>query len=339
MILHRSRRPLAHRAAWLLAAPLAWHAAFAQTPAAPATPAAAAASAPQPPATPASAHTLAGLFEDEGLPARLAASFDQIDARYAPRPDDEADPQRRARKQRLHAELSPWLRAQFDWSTRLLPMATAAYQRVLGEDEAQALRAYYRTPAGQTFVRQALPAVEAAQAALAQHIHAQVLAWQQAAVAGAGPLADADAPAPRSDHERQAGELILLLAPGETYRKLVQAKVQALESIEPHWPPETTRPQQAAWRQQISARVRAFEARHALPVLAQAVAARIPPGELAALLAAERPPARAAQRARTSLAAQALQKDLQDWQRQELLPAIQGRLLEALRDEAGARKP
>lgn len=298
------------------AAPLAW----AQQP--PATPASAGE-----PAIPARAETLAALFEDEGLPERLAADFARIDAITAQAASADPDPERRARRQRQHALVNPWLRAQFDWPTRLLPLATAAYQRVLGEDDAQALRAYYRTPAGRLVAREMPSAITAAHAALAQHLQAQARAWQQAAVEGTAPAPPAPQ-APRDDHERMAGEILLRIAPQATYAEVVRAKVKALDAIEPHWPADSTRDQQRAWRQQVNARMRAFEAPEAMPVLAQAIAARVPPTDLQTMLDAERQPARAAQRALAGRAAQALHKDLQAWQSRQLMPELQRKLQE-----------
>jgi len=288
-----------------------------------------AASAPlawaQAPSTPASAETLAGLFEDEGLPARLAADFDRIDALTAQAASAETDPERRARRQRQHALTGPWLRAQFDWPTRLLPLATAAYQRVLSEDDAQALRAYYRTPAGRLAAREVPAAITAAHADLAQHLQAQARAWQQAAVEGAEPAPPAPRP-PRDGHERMAGELLLLIAPQSTYAEVVQAKMKALDAIEPHWPADSTRAQQRAWRQQVNARMRAFEAPEAMPVLAQAIAARLSQADLQTVLDAERTPARTAQRALAGQAAQAMRQDVQAWQSKQLMPELQRRL-------------
>ena len=301
-----TRRRLLHALLLTAAVPLAW-------------------AQQQPPVQPASAQTLAALFDDQGLPAHLAGEFDRTDARTAQAAAAEPDPERRARRQRQHALVDPWLRAQFDWPTRLLPLATAAYQRVLSEDDAQALRAYYRTPAGRIAARGLPPAIDAAHAAIAQHLQVAARAWQQSAVNGAEPAPPA-LQSPRSEHERIAGEVLLQVSAQPTYQEIVRAKMQALDAIEAHWPEGSTREQQRAWRQQVNARMRAFEAPEALPILAQAIAARVPQTDLQAVLDAERQPERAAQRALAGRAAETLRKDMQEWQSKVLMPQLMQRL-------------
>jgi len=213
--------------------------------------------------------------------------------------------------------------APLTWAQAPSTPASAETLAALFEDEG--LRAYYRTPAGRLAAREVPAAITAAHAALAQHLQAQARAWQQAAVEGAEPAPPAPRP-PRDGHERMAGELLLLIAPQSTYAEVVQAKMKALDAIESHWPADSTRAQQRAWRQQVNARMRAFEAPEAMPALAQAIAARLSQADLQTVLDAERTPARAAQRALAGQAAQAMRQDVQAWQSRQLMPELQRRL-------------
>ncbi len=283
----------------------------------------------------ASAQTLSRLFAAENVEGRMHESMQAIDARHAQRlgPDNDPDPERRARRARLRQELGDWLRAQFDWPTRLEPMAVQAWQGLYREGDVQALLAYYQSPAGQIYLRQWPAALAAAEQAVQEHVRARVAQWiaelppagealPEARTAAAAPVA-----APTSAHEQQALQLLTVLgAQGRLGALVVRAKMAAIDALDQGLPPAEAAVQKAR-TQYLTRRMREeLPADLALALAAPVVAARLPPPALQTLLEAERTPAREAQRALAARAADAFGLRLREWLARDIQPEILRRL-------------
>ncbi len=284
---------------------------------------------------PASAQSLRHVFAAENVEGRMRESMQAIDARHAQRlgPDNDTDPARRARRARLRQELGDWLREQFDWSARLEPMAVQAWQGVYREEDAQALLAYYRSPAGQIYLQQWPAALAAAEQTVQDHVRAQVAQWiAQLPAAGESlpegpttPLAVAAPPA--STQEQQAAQLLALLGmQGRLGGLMVRTKMAAIDTLDQRLPPGDAAVQKAR-AQYLTRRMREeLPADMALPLAAPAVAARLPPPALQTLLEGERTAAREAQRALAARAADAFGLRLREWLARDIQPEILRRL-------------